>query len=107
METIVLAAFFPCSGTPMARSMKRFIIFSVCSSSRSMFSSALLYEPRLKSSIRLNSSLGCIIDGEAEVSISGKPLRAKEGDMVIMPANEPHALKALSPFKMLLVMIRA
>lgn len=52
-------------------------------------------------------ALVCIIDGEAEVSISGKPLRVKEGDMVIMPAQKPHALKALSPFKMLLVMIRA
>lgn len=52
-------------------------------------------------------ALVCIIDGEAEVSISGTPLRVKEGDMVIMPAQKPHALKAISPFKMLLVMIRA
>lgn len=48
-----------------------------------------------------------IIDGEAEVSISGKPRKVKEGEMIIMPANEPHALKATSNFKMLLVMIRA
>jgi quercetin dioxygenase-like cupin family protein len=48
-----------------------------------------------------------ILDGEAEVAISGKPLHLKQGDMVIMPANEPHALKALTRFKMLLTMIRS
>lgn len=48
-----------------------------------------------------------IVDGEAEVIISGKALRMKEGEMVIMPANEPHALKAIKQFKMMLVMIRA
>ncbi len=48
-----------------------------------------------------------VLDGEAEVVISGKALRAKEGEMVIMPANEPHALRAVEQFKMLLVMIRS
>lgn len=48
-----------------------------------------------------------ILDGEAEVTISGKPLRVKQGKIVIMPANEPHALKALRRFKMLLVMIKS
>ncbi|MDP2917670.1 MAG: cupin domain-containing protein [Dehalococcoidia bacterium] len=48
-----------------------------------------------------------LLDGEAEVTISGKPLQLKSGDMVIMPANEPHALKAIKQFKMMLVMIRA
>jgi len=48
-----------------------------------------------------------IIDGEAEVSISGKPHSVKENEMIIMPANEPHALKAMTNFKMLLVMIKA
>jgi quercetin dioxygenase-like cupin family protein len=48
-----------------------------------------------------------LLEGEAEVVISGKPLRLKQGEMVIMPANEPHALKALSRFKMLLTMIRS
>ncbi len=48
-----------------------------------------------------------ILDGEAEVTISGKTLRLKEGEMVIMPANEPHALKAVRNFKMLLVMIKS
>ena len=48
-----------------------------------------------------------ILDGEAEVVISGKALQMKQGDIVVMPANEPHALKALTKFKMLLTMIRS
>lgn len=48
-----------------------------------------------------------ILDGEADITISGKALHLKDGEMTIMPANEPHALNALSRFKMLLVMIRA
>lgn len=48
-----------------------------------------------------------LLDGEAEIVISGKEFRLKEGEMLIMPANEPHALKAVSRFKMLLVMIRS
>ncbi len=48
-----------------------------------------------------------VFDGEVEVSISGKPHRLKEGDMIIMPANDPHALKAITRFKMLLVMIKS
>jgi len=47
-----------------------------------------------------------IIDGRAEVSISGKPFIIKEGEMIIMPANKPHSLKAVEKFKMLLVMIK-
>ncbi len=47
-----------------------------------------------------------IIDGEAEIIISGKANHLKGGQMIIMPANDPHALKALERFKMLLVMIR-
>jgi len=47
-----------------------------------------------------------VVEGEVEVKISGKPYYLEEGDMIVMPANEPHALKALSKFKMLLVMIR-
>jgi quercetin dioxygenase-like cupin family protein len=46
------------------------------------------------------------IEGEAEVSISKTPHRLKSGDIVRLPANEPHALKALSPFKMILVMVK-
>ena len=48
-----------------------------------------------------------LLDGEAEITIAGKPIVAKAGDMVIMPANQPHALKAVERFKMLLVMIRS
>jgi quercetin dioxygenase-like cupin family protein len=48
-----------------------------------------------------------LLDGEAEIIISGKTLRLKEGEMVIMPANEPHALKAIRKFKMMLAMIRS
>ena len=47
-----------------------------------------------------------ILDGKAEVTISGKPLTVKQGEMVIMPANRPHALKAVQRFKMMLVMIK-
>lgn len=48
-----------------------------------------------------------VLDGEVEISISGKPYPAKAGEFIIMPANEPHALKAVSRFRMLLTMIRA
>ena len=47
-----------------------------------------------------------VIDGEAEITIAGKSIRAKAGEMVIMPANQPHALKTITRFKMLLTMIR-
>jgi quercetin dioxygenase-like cupin family protein len=47
-----------------------------------------------------------LLDGAAEVTISGEPLHVKAGEMVVMPANEPHSLKAIEPFKMLLVMIK-
>jgi quercetin dioxygenase-like cupin family protein len=51
-------------------------------------------------------ALVCLLDGEAEVIISGNAHVLKNGEMIIMPANEPHALKAVGPFKMMLVMIR-
>jgi quercetin dioxygenase-like cupin family protein len=47
-----------------------------------------------------------VLDGEVEVHISGKPFSLKAGDAIIMPANEPHALKAVAKFKMLLTMVR-
>jgi quercetin dioxygenase-like cupin family protein len=47
-----------------------------------------------------------ILDGEAEIKISGKAFRLETGEAIVMPANEPHALKATTPFKMLLTMIR-
>ena len=48
-----------------------------------------------------------ILDGEAEITISGKKYHLVQGQMVILPASKPHALQALSRFKMLLVMIRS
>ena len=48
-----------------------------------------------------------VLDGEVEITISGKPFRLKRGEMIIMPANEPHALKSITRFKMVLVMIRS
>ena len=47
------------------------------------------------------------IEGEVEVTISGKPVNPKQGEMTIMPANKPHALTAKTKFKMLLVMIKS
>ncbi len=52
-------------------------------------------------------ALAHILDGEAEIIISGKILNLKDGEMVIMPANKPHALKAKRKFKMILIMIRS
>ena len=46
------------------------------------------------------------LDGEVEVIISGKAVQLKKGEMVIMPANKPHALTATKRFKMLLTMIK-
>jgi quercetin dioxygenase-like cupin family protein len=48
-----------------------------------------------------------VVDGETEITISGRPHRLREGQMIIMPAHEPHALKAVKRFKMMLVMIRS
>jgi quercetin dioxygenase-like cupin family protein len=48
-----------------------------------------------------------VLEGEVEITISGKPIRAGAGELVLMPANEPHGLKALTRFKMLLTMIRS
>lgn len=51
-------------------------------------------------------ALAYILDGEAEITVSGKPHRLAAGQMIIMPANQPHALQAIRRFKMLLVMIK-
>jgi quercetin dioxygenase-like cupin family protein len=52
-------------------------------------------------------ALAYIIDGEAEITISGRGHRLRGGQLIIMPANEPHSLKAPKRFKMMLVMIRS
>ena len=49
----------------------------------------------------------CVLDGVAEISIAGNPIEVKQGEMLIMPANRPHALKAVERFKMMLTMIRS
>ena len=48
-----------------------------------------------------------ILDGEVEITISGNPINLKQGEMIIMPANESHALKAINRFKMMLIMIKS
>jgi quercetin dioxygenase-like cupin family protein len=48
-----------------------------------------------------------VFDGEADITISAKPFHLTTGDAIIMPANNPHSLKAVKNFKMMLVMIRS
>jgi quercetin dioxygenase-like cupin family protein len=48
----------------------------------------------------------CVLDGVAQVNISGEPHRVEAGQMIIMPADRPHSLHAPERFKMLLVMVR-
>ena len=48
-----------------------------------------------------------LLDGEAEIKISGKAHFLKKGETIIMPANQSHALKAVKKFKMILIMIRS
>jgi len=48
-----------------------------------------------------------VLDGQVEIMIAGNKNLLKTGDMIIMPANQPHALKAVTGFKMLLVMIKS
>ena len=47
------------------------------------------------------------LEGEVDITISGHAHRLSKGQFIIMPAGKPHALKAVTPFKMLLVMIRS
>jgi quercetin dioxygenase-like cupin family protein len=48
-----------------------------------------------------------VIDGRAEVRIDGQPHELASGEMIILPAGRPHAVRALSPFKMVLTMVRS
>lgn len=48
-----------------------------------------------------------VLDGEAEITIAGQPFHLTAGEAIIMPANDPHAVKALTKFKMMLTMIRS
>jgi len=48
-----------------------------------------------------------ILDGMAKITISVKDYLLRQGEVIILPANEPHALQAVEPFKMLLIMIKS
>ncbi len=48
-----------------------------------------------------------VIDGEAEVTVSGESARVRAGELIVLPADEPHALTAVARFKMVLTMIRS
>ena len=52
-------------------------------------------------------AMAYILDGEVEITISGKAFHLSTGEMIIMPANEPHALKAVKKYKMLLIMVKS
>jgi quercetin dioxygenase-like cupin family protein len=47
------------------------------------------------------------MEGEGEITISGTPHRLNAGDLLKLPAGQPHAVRAITPFKMLLIMIKA
>lgn len=51
-------------------------------------------------------ALAEVLEGKAEIRISGRPFTLKRGNMIIMPANKPHSVTAAERFKMLLVMLR-
>src|SRR5438045_1603212 len=44
-----------------------------------------------------------VTDGEAEVEIAGENFRVRQGETIILPANQPHAVRAATKFKMLLI----
>jgi quercetin dioxygenase-like cupin family protein len=48
-----------------------------------------------------------LLEGEAEVTISGKTSHLEQGEAIVLPAGKPHAVRALKRFKMLLTMIRS
>ena len=52
-------------------------------------------------------ALVSVIDGEVDIQISGTTHRVSDGELIILPANEPHALSAVSRFKMILTMLKA
>ena len=52
-------------------------------------------------------ALVVVIDGEADIEIAGESFRVRQGETITLPANRPHAVRAVAEFKMLLIMIRA
>lgn len=53
------------------------------------------------------AALVVVIDGQADIEIAGENFRVKQGETITLPANRPHAVKAATRFKMLLIMLRA
>ena len=51
-------------------------------------------------------AMAYVLEGEGEITISGRPFVVEAGEMIILPAGEPHTLRAIKRFKMLLVMLR-
>ncbi|TAL35191.1 MAG: cupin domain-containing protein [Spirochaetes bacterium] len=47
-----------------------------------------------------------VLDGSAKITIEGTPYTVREGEFILMPAGKPHALEAVAPFKMMLIMIK-
>lgn len=52
-------------------------------------------------------ALAYVLEGMTEIRIAGEPFNLGVGDVILMPANQPHAVRAISQFKMLLTMIRS
>lgn len=52
------------------------------------------------------NAIANVLEGEVEITISGKPVLAKAGEIILMPAGQPHKLRAITQFKMLLTMMR-
>ena len=52
-------------------------------------------------------ALVVVTDGDADIEIAGESFKVRQGETIILPANQPHAVKAATRFKMLLIMIRA
>lgn len=64
-------------------------------------------EQGLSEHIVPSDALVFLLEGEGDFAISGKSYRLKKGEMILMPANQPHAVRAISKFKMLLVMMKS
>jgi quercetin dioxygenase-like cupin family protein len=52
-------------------------------------------------------ALVLVLDGVGEITISGKPFKVRQGQTLLMPADEPHSVRAVEKFKMMLVMIKS
>ena len=52
-------------------------------------------------------ALVMVTDGEGDVEIAGESFKLRQGEAIVLPANQPHAVRAVTRFKMLLTMIRA